>query len=46
MKIETVDHISIDVDLPNGDKAVLSIIWNPDLESIIDISYRLEVKNE
>ena len=43
MKIEKVDHIIIDLPLPNGDTALLSIFWNSETQVIMDMSYKLQV---
>ena len=42
MKIEKVDHIIIDLPLPNGETALLSIFWNTETQTIMDMSYKVQ----
>jgi len=42
MKIEKVDHIIIDLPLPNGETALLSIFWNAETQTIMEMSYKVQ----
>lgn len=42
MEIEKVDHIEFELPLPNGETALLSIFWNAETQTIMDMSYKVQ----